>query len=330
MSKKDYYAILNVAKDATKDEIKKAYRTLAKQYHPDKNPDNKEAEEKFKDISEAYGVLSDDEKRSNYDRFGTEKRRSIFDFNDFAKPQKSGSDVLLEIKLNLNDIHNGVKNKYRFDRLDSCKTCNGHGGTNSKTCHKCNGDGMTINVTQTPFGYFQQAITCDVCDGDGIVYEDVCGDCNGSGTKKITDEIELEIPKGVFENMGFNINGRGNAVRNGINGNLIVRIKELPHDTYVRSGDDLKLNVKLRYDQLVLGDKIDIETIDGGKIRINIPEHTELNKMFRIPQKGLNKFKSNSRGDLFVIADILIPKSITEEQKEVINKLRIIENNITE
>jgi molecular chaperone DnaJ len=327
MNKKNLYHTLNLEKTATKDEIKKAYKTLAKKHHPDNNPDDKEAEEKFKDIAEAYSVLSDDKKRANYDRFGTDKNPSIF---DFEKPKKTGSDVLLEIKLNLSEIHNGVKNKYKFDRLDTCRTCDGHGGTNSKICPKCNGEGVIINVTQTPFGYFQHTTTCDVCDGDGVTYEDVCGDCNGSGTKKITDEVELEIPKGVFENMGFAINGRGNAVRNGINGNLIVRIKELPHDTYVRSGDDLKLNVKLRYDQLVLGDKIDIETIDGGKIRITIPEYTELNKTFRVPQKGLNKFKSSSRGDLFVIADILIPKSITEEQKEVINKLRTIENNISE
>jgi molecular chaperone DnaJ len=324
MENKDYYAILGVAKTATKDEIKKAYKTLAKKYHPDTNPDNKEAEEKFKDISEAYGVLSDDDKKLNYDRFGSGKRRSIFD-TGFQKPIKVGTDINLDIKLNLDEIHNGAKKTLTFDRLDNCKTCSGHGGTNSLVCSKCNGDGVIINVTQTPFGFIQQTMQCNVCEGDGVVFEKACGDCGGSGTVKIKDSIDLDIPRGVFENMGFAINNRGNAIRNGVAGNLIIKIKESPNEIFVRSGDDLKMNIKLRYDQLVLGDKVDIDTIDGNKIRITIPEHTELNKTFRIPQKGLNKFKNNTRGDLYVITDIKIPDSLTDEHKELLGKLRDIE-----
>jgi molecular chaperone DnaJ len=328
MSRKDYYSVLNVDKNATKAEIKKAYKTLAKKYHPDNNPDNKEAEEKFKEVAEAYEVLSNDEKKSNYDRFGTDKRSSMFGFDssNFTKPIKYGSDIVIDVKLNLNEIHNGVKKTFTFDRLDSCKTCHGHGGTDSLVCNKCNGDGVIIRVTQTPFGYIQQAVKCDVCDGDGVVYEKICGDCHGSGTIKIQDSIEADIPKGVIESMGFSLTQRGNAIKNGVTGNLILKISELPHDKFIRLGDDLKLNVKLRYDQLVLGDKLDIETIDGGKIRITIPEHTELNKTFRVPQKGLNKFKKDTRGDLYVTTDIEIPAKLTEEQKELLNKLRDIEN----
>jgi len=323
MSRKDYYQILGVTKEASVEEIKKAYRDLAKKWHPDKNPNNAEAEEKFKEISEAYETLSDSDKKHRYDnndRFSGFN----FDFSGMGRQRhvRVGESIKLNLKLTLEEIFSGVKKSYKYKRKDSCSSCDGHGGSDSQTCPSCNGTGAVVQIFNTPVGQIRQAMECPTCNGSGQTYKDKCNVCNGEGVKLVDETIEVDIPYGVSDGTTFVMGGKGNAIKSGRHGDLYFVVNELPHHKFVRDGNNLKINLKLSYPQLVLGDKVEVETIDGGKIRVNIPEHSQVDTNLKIVGKGMTEFRSANRGDMIINLGINIPKKIDEETKELLEKLK--------
>ena len=323
MSKKDYYEILGLKKDASEAEIKKAYRNLAKELHPDKNPDNESAKELFQEIQEAYETLSDKEKRAKYDRFGHSSPQSDFGGFRYEKPTRYGDNMRLVIKLTLEEIYNGTKKTYKFKRNTKCHSCHGHGGTNMKDCTTCNGNGVIIRTFKTPFGVIQQPSPCPTCDTNGQFYEKECSDCKGSGLESVEETIELTVPHGIEDGVEFVYRGYGHAIKGGEHGDLIIKVMEIPHKVFKRlSSGDLQMNLKLTYPQLVLGDKVDINTIDGGKIRATIPEHSDVGNNLRVQGKGMKHFKAETRGDLMITLTIDIPKNIGEKTKELLEKLK--------
>jgi molecular chaperone DnaJ len=339
MSKRDYYEVLGLSKTATADEIKKAYRKLAKEFHPDKNAGDKEAEEKFKEISEAYEHLSDENKKAKYDRFGHSggndtgfnpfRTRNPFSGfnpfgNDFTQTQRVGANMSLLLKLSLEEIFNGVKKTYKYTRNVSCHTCEGHGGTDVHECSTCNGSGSVTQVYNTPIGYVQQQSTCTICDGVGKTYKTKCNTCNGSGLEKKEETIEVEVPAGVQEGMTFVMSGKGHGVKSGIEGDLHIKVMELPHSVFTRNGADLKMNLKLSYPQLVLGDKVEIETIENSKIRISVPEGSDVGSNLRIPNKGTKIYGKEGRGDLIINLGVDIPKKPSDKLKSAIIDLKEI------
>ena len=330
MSKKDYYEILGVKKDASSDEIKKAYRTLAKNWHPDKNQDNKEAEEKFKEISEAYEHLSNNDKKAKYDRFGHASNGgfnpptdNIYDFfKNRNKQVRVGENMTLVLKLTLEEIYNGIKKRYKYKRTQSCGGCNGHGGTGTQDCKTCGGAGIITKILNTPIGYIQQSFECNVCDGIGTSYDVKCGVCSGSGVTEIEETIEIDVPHGVFNGVTFVMQGKGHAIRSGQTGDLHITVMELQHKVFTRVNDDLKMNLKLTYPQLVLGDKVEIDTIDGGRIRVNIPPFSDVGTSLKVQNKGLKPYEAENRGDLMVNLTIDMPKSISDSEKELLVRIK--------
>lgn len=336
MAKRDYYEVLGIEKNATQEEIKKAYRKLVMTHHPDKGGD----EETFKEIAEANEVLSDETKRERYDRFGHEGPNSFSGrnpmedffnrggFNDLFKREHRGPHMQLNIRLTLEEIFTGVTKKFKYKRNDTCTTCSGKGGTGFKTCTTCRGRGVQTTTINTRFGQVHSQTTCSVCSGIGETYEEICGVCNGEGTVVIDDMVEIGIPHGVLDGMRMAMEHKGHAAKNSVAGDLIIVISEIPHSTFIRSGNDLKLNVKLKYTQLILGDKIEISTIDGGKIRVNIEEYTKVGATLRLLEKGLKQINTNLRGDLLVNIDLDVPSSLNEEQLALIKELKNLEEKV--
>lgn len=326
MAKRDYYEVLGLNKSATADEIKKSYRKLVKEFHPDKNNGSKEAEEKFKEVSEAYEVLSDKEKKAEYDRFGHNSARmgqhSRYQRANFTKPQRVGENMQLTVKLTLEEIYTGVKKSYKYKRNEKCTDCNGIGGHDSHECHDCGGSGIVIQTFNTPFGQISQASPCYTCDGIGLTYDRQCTSCHGNGVKSTEQTIEVEIPSGVVEDMVFVMADKGHGIKGGDNGDLHIRIHEIPHNKYIRSGNDLKMTLKLQYPQLILGGKVDIDTIDGGKIRMNVPEYSDVGSQLRIQNKGLKAFNSENRGDVLITLGVDIPKDLDDDTKALIIDLK--------
>lgn len=336
MKKRDYYEILGVKKQASANDIKKAYRKLAKELHPDVNPDNKEAEEKFKEISEAYEHLSDSDKKAKYDQFGHEPmghRRGGVDMNEvfrgFAqhfhqKPIRVGNNLNIVIKLTLEEIYSGVTKTYKYKRRVSCKPCSGQGGHDLHECDICDGSGQIMRTYRTPLGYVQQGEPCTACDSTGTTYKMECSSCKGSGLTEVEEIAELEIPSGVQDGNGYVLAGKGDGIKGGQQGNLHCKFMELPHKVFVRNGNDLKMNLKLTYPQLILGDKVEIETIEGKKIRISISELSAVGTNLKIASKGLILLgkDESSRGDLVITLGIDIPKTIDDETKALIIELK--------
>ena len=340
MSKRDYYEVLGVNKNATADEIKKAYRKLAKEHHPDKGGD----ETLFKEISEAYDVLSDSNKKARYDQFGHNDNRGNYDdmhsgfqdmfgqfFRQRQKAERVGENMTLTVKLTLEEIFEGVKKKYNYTRNVSCTDCSGHGGTEPQECTTCNGSGYIRHVTRTPFGFMEQTSDCHVCGGTGTTFKHVCKTCEGQGLVKKQELVEVDIPTGIQDGMAFVMSGKGHGIKSGREGDLIIRISEIPHDKFTRVGSELKMKLKLQYHQLVLGDKVDINTIEGGTIRIPISEYSQVGQNLRIPFKGLRELNTDKRGDLIVSLDIDMPKSLDDSVKATIIDLKdAYEKNQTE
>jgi len=334
MSKRDYYEVLGLKKGAQPDEIKKAYRKLAKEFHPDKNQGDKESENKFKEISEAYEYLSDADKREKYDRFGHNQGggyggRNMEDmFEQFGhrfrkQPRvRVGDNMSLLLKLTLEEIFSGVKKTYKYSRNVGCTDCGGHGGTDTHDCSDCNGTGVRTQVYQTSTGYIQQQSACTSCDSTGKKYTTICRSCGGKGLKNVEETVDVEVPSGVQEGMIFVMDKKGHGVKSGIEGNLHIKIMEQKHKTYVRSGADLKLNLKLQYPQLVLGDKVEIETIDGSKIRISIPEYSDVGNNLRIPYKGITIYGKEGRGDVIITLALDMPKELNDDVKEAVINLK--------
>jgi len=325
MNKKDYYGILGVNRTATPEEIKKSYRKLAKEFHPDKNSGDKVAEERFKEISEANEVLSNTEKRANYDQFGHNRPQQRQQTHRHQAQVRTGESMVLLITLSLEEIFTGVKKKFKYNRDEKCNVCHGNGGTEPSDCYTCGGSGMVIQMFNTPIGQMRQIVPCNGCSGIGLTYAKPCDSCKSTGLKNIEESIDIDIPSGVKEGMIFINSGKGHAIKGGNTGDLHVKIAEAKHSVYTRSGNDLKMILKLTYPQLVLGDKVEINTIDGGKIRITIPEFSDIGSNLKVQTKGLKHYGSETRGDVLITLSVSVPKNISDETKELLAKLKSLE-----
>lgn len=355
MSKRDYYEVLGVSKNATTDELKKAYRKLAIQYHPDKNPDDKDAEEKFKEAAEAYEVLSNPEKKRRYDQYGHAgmgnqggfgggmSMDDIFSnfgdiFGDFfgggfsgfgrGRTQQrvpQGSNLRIRVKLTLEEIAKGVEKKIKVSKQVHCETCNGSGarsGSKPSTCTTCNGSGRVVRVTATFLGQMQTAATCPHCNGEGTIITDRCNSCGGSGLTKGEEVITIPIPAGVEQGMQFSMGGKGNAApRGGIPGDLIVLIEEVEHDLFKRDGQNLLYEHHISFPDAVLGTQADVPTLDG-KARIKIPSGTTPGRMFRLKGKGLPAVNAYGHGDLIVSINIWVPESVSRDDKSFLEQMQ--------
>ena len=334
--KRDYYDVLGVSKNASEDEIKKAYRKIAIKYHPDRNPGDKEAEEKFKEAAEAYDVLHDPQKRQQYDQFGFNGPMGG-GFGGFGggarRPQQHrGSDLRLKVRLTLEEINQGVVKKFKVRKDIPCQHCNGSGaeaGSGMEQCPTCHGSGVITHTTQSIFGMMQTQGVCPTCGGEGKVIKNKCHECGGEGIVKGEEVVEINIPAGVAEGMVVNIPGKGNAGRkNGVNGDIQVLIEEEKHETFIRDGNDLIYNLLLDFPTAALGGEIEIPTIEGNKLRVKIDNGTQPGKTLRLRGKGLPAVQGygNGRGDLVVNISVYVPKTLSREEKEAIQQFKESDN----
>jgi len=360
MEKRDYYEILGVAKTASKDEIKKAYRKVAMQYHPDRNPDNKEAEEKFKEAAEAYEVLSDDEKRARYDQYGHRGIRGGQDFHGYSNINDifsqfsdifggggsifddffggggnrrggrrkgagtPGADLRVNLKLTLEEISSGVSKKIKLKRFVRCSTCSGsgsEGGTSKKQCSVCNGSGEIRNVQRSVFGQFVNIQPCTNCSGEGFVIEKPCKACSGDGRVQQEDTIKIDVPAGVMDNAYMTMRGEGHAgLRGGPNGDLIVAFQEQQHEYFVRENDNVVYDLWVSYPELVLGTEVEVPTLTG-KARLKIDAGTQPNKMLRMREKGIKHYNQYGYGDQLVKINVILPEKINKRERELLEEL---------
>jgi molecular chaperone DnaJ len=338
MSKRDYYEVLGVNKDASDTDIKKAYRRIAKEHHPDVNPDNEESAELFKEAAEAYEVLSDSDKRAKYNQFGhnqqnipdsTTMEEILRGFGYGAPSQRvrKGQDLRINLKLTLEEIHTGVTKKVKYKKLSKCHDCNG----DMITCNICKGKGMITRTRHLGNHVMQESMVCGSCSGVGYHKSHKirgCETCNKNGLIQEEVLLDVEIPRGLQQGMQMVHEGGGHSILGGIDGNVIVAITELPHDTFVREVNDLRVNLKLSYTQLVLGDNVEISSIDGTKLRVVIPPHSIVGRNLVINGKGLNILRSSMRGDLIITLGIDIPTTITDEERELLEKLNNLKNKV--
>ena len=356
--KRDYYEVLEVAKNATADEIKKAYRKKALQYHPDRNPGDKDAEEKFKEAAEAYGVLSDPDKRARYDRYGHAgvngqdfsgaSMNDIFsqfgdilgdlfggggfgfNFGGFGggggkqRPVYRGSNLRLRVKLTLEEIATGVKKKVKVNKYVTCDKCHGSGSEDGQmeTCTACGGRGQRVMRS----GFFTQVSTCSACGGEGKVIKKKCTACNGDGIVKGEEVIELDIPAGVADGMQLSVRGKGNAgARNGVAGDLLILIEEEKHKDFERDGNDLIYNLFISVPQAALGCNVDVPSL-GGTVSVKIPAGTQSGDIIRIKGKGLPEINSYRVGELIVNVNVWTPKKLSKEEEQIMKSLLESEN----
>ncbi|PIR33845.1 MAG: molecular chaperone DnaJ [Alphaproteobacteria bacterium CG11_big_fil_rev_8_21_14_0_20_44_7] len=353
MAKNDYYKILGVAKDANAEEIKKAYRKLAIKYHPDQNPDDKESEEKFKELSEAYEVLKDPQKRSAYDQFGHAAfeggmsgghsgREYASNFSDIfedlfggggfggfggmgggsgaAKANNRGSDLRYNMEIGLEDAFNGTKKEIRVNTFDECDKCNSTGSKDGEAvdnCSTCGGSGRT-RVQQ---GFFTIERTCHSCNGAGKVIKNPCSKCGGSGRVKKDKTLSVSIPAGVEEGTRIRLAGEGEeGIRGGQAGDLYIFISVKSHPIYKRDDDDLHVRVPIKMTCAALGGTIEVPTIEGKKAKVTIPAGTQSGEKFRLKSKGMKVLQSSSRGDMYIHTAIETPKNLTKKQKALLEE----------
>ena len=365
--KRDYYEVLGVEKNADAETIKKAYRKAAIKFHPDKNPGDKEAEEKFKEAAEAYDVLSNDDKRARYDRFGHagmnggaggaggfggfggaggfsmddifEQFGDIFGgaFGGFGGGRgrsgrqrvNRGSDVRITVRLTLKEIAEGVTKKLKINKIVACEKCGGTGAKDKSaysTCTQCGGSGYVITVQNSFFGRMQTQSVCPTCQGEGRIIKDKCTHCGGEGTERGDKIVEVKIPAGVSEGMALTLQGMGNAARHGgINGDLIVVIKEEEHADFERSGNNLVHNLRISVTTAILGGDAEVPTIDG-RVRISIDAGTQSGKVMRLRGKGLPDVNGRGRGDIIIVVDVVIPTELTKEERKLVEQLSELPN----
>lgn len=358
MAKRDYYEVLGVSKTASGDEIKKSYRKLAMQYHPDKNPGDKKAEEKFKEASEAYAVLSDENKRKRYDQFGFQGVEGMGGGNPFqgggfeeafsgfgggfedilnsffgggfsggssrrsSRPQR-GSDLLYTLEINLEDAVLGKTVEITYDRNAKCEVCRGSGSKNGSGKKKCPDCGGTGQVRRTQ-GFFSVATTCSRCRGMGEIIEDPCHTCNGTGIVKKRITKTVKIPAGIDTGKKIIIRGEGDEGPDGtVSGDLLIKFVIRPHLYYIREGNDLKIHLPISYTQAVLGDEINMKLLDGKTIKVKIPANCENGKTLRMKGAGVESIEMAGRkGDLYIQFFVEVPSKITKEERSILEKLR--------
>ncbi len=363
MAKRDYYEVLGVGKTASEDEIKKAYRKKALEYHPDRNPGNKAAEEKFKEAAEAYDVLSDANKRNRYDRFGHagvdnqggfgggqgfdmedifQRFGGVFGQDDifgefFGGGRRSqqrgtgerGTNLRIKVKLTLEEINTGVSKKISLKKQVACSTCGGSGARNAadvSSCSTCRGSGYVTQVRQTFLGSMQTTATCPSCQGTGQSIKNPCNVCKGDGRTFGEETIEIDIPAGVYQDLQLTMRGKGNAgAKRGSAGDLIIAIEEVPHEHFVRDGNNLIYEHFINIADAALGTKAEVPTLDGGA-RFPIPEGTQSGKVIRLKGKGLPDLNTGQRGDLLVQLNVWTPKSLTGEERALLEKIRSMAN----
>lgn len=360
MAKRDYYEVLGVAKTASADEIKKSYRKIALQFHPDKNPGNSAAEEKFKEAAEAYDVLSSPDKKAQYDRFGHAgvgssasggfggggmRMEDIFQnfgdiFGDDAfgsffggggrqgggrRQGTRGANLRVKLKLDYGEIANGANKKIKVKKHVSCGTCDGSGAKDKnsvQTCGTCQGSGQVRRVTSTFLGQMQTVTTCPTCNGEGMQITSKCGNCKGEGRVYGEETISLDIPAGVQEGMQLSMHGYGNAgERGGPPGDLLILVEEEKHPHLKRNGFDVVYQLHLSFPEVVLGTQVEVPTIDG-KAKIKIPPGTQSGKLFRLKGKGFPEFQSYEKGDQLVEVNVWSPQNLTNEERDILERLK--------
>ncbi|MFD2248258.1 molecular chaperone DnaJ [Pontibacter ruber] len=356
MAKRDYYEVLGVAKGASQEEIKKAYRKLAIKYHPDKNPDDHTAEDKFKEAAEAYEVLSDDQKRARYDQFGHQGMNGGFGgggmnmediFSQFGdifgggspfesffgggrpggggRRTRKGSNLRIKLKLNLEEVANGVEKKIKVKRHVACSTCGGNGaknGTDMQTCNSCQGSGQVRKVVNTMLGQMVSTQTCPTCNGEGRIVTKNCDVCHGSGRELQEEVITINVPAGVMDGMQLSMGGKGNVPeRGGIPGDLLIQIEEEPHPTLKRDGNNVIFDQYISFVDAALGADIEVPTI-GGKVKINIKPGTQSGEIFRLRGKGIKDINGYGKGDQLIHINVWTPKSLSSEERATLERLR--------
>jgi molecular chaperone DnaJ len=364
MSRRDYYEVLGVDKTATQEDIKKAYRKKAMEYHPDRNPGNKQAEDRFKEATEAYEVLHDDQKRSRYDQFGHAATEPSFgaggggfthgfdlsdalrafmrDFGSFddvfssggergadASAARRGRNLQVRIKLTLEEVAQGVSKKIRLKRLGRCNTCDGSGarpGSSASTCPDCRGAGQIRHVQRSFLGQFMSVAPCRRCEGTGRVVTDPCTECRGEGRVETTETISVDVPKGVSEGNYIPIAGKGHAgLHRGGAGDLIILIEEEPHEIFERHGDDIVCDLPITVSTAALGGKVEVPTLTGSA-RLEIPKGTQSHKVFRLRGQGIPHLNSSSRGDQLVRVRVWTTKKLSAEERKALEALRAVES----
>lgn len=362
MAQRDYYEILEITKDASADQIKKAYRKKALKFHPDKNPDDPGAEQKFKEAAEAYEVLRDPNKRSRYDQFGHAGVKNgapgggfgggmsmddIFSqfgdiFEDFGfgggfggrsrggrRRVNRGSNLRVKVKLTLEEITHGVNKKIKVNKYVTCETCQGTGakdGSSYQSCSTCNGMGQVTQVTNTFLGQMQTTTTCPSCGGEGKTISQKCPDCAGNGIVKGEEVISLDIPSGVEHGMQLSVSGKGNAAaRGGIPGDLIVLVEQVEHEYFSRDGYNLLYNLYISFPDAVMGTTVQVPTIDG-KAKVKIEPGTQPGKILRLRNKGVPFLQRSARGDQLINVNIWTPQELSKEEKQMLEKLNESEN----
>jgi len=354
MAKRDFYEVLGVSKSANPEELKSAYRKLAVKHHPDKNPGDKTSEDKFKEASEAYGILSDQEKKQNYDNFGHAAFEGgggrqgsagfggadfsdIFEdfFGDFGGGGRSrggrssnnrGSDLRYDLSITLEEAYQGKKQDIKFSTTEKCTTCKGNGskpGSSPDKCTVCGGNGK-VRSNQ---GFFTVQQTCPQCAGSGEEITNPCNDCNGQGNKQTSKKLSVTIPKGVDDGTRIRLAGKGEAgSKGGASGDLYLFINVYTHDLFKRSDENLFFEFPISIADAALGTTIEIPTIDGGRAKIKIPDGTQNGKQFRLKGKGMPYIRGSGNGDLYVQVNTEVPISLNKAQKELLEKFREIEN----
>ncbi len=359
MPRRDYYEVLGVERGASEEEIKKAYRQLAMKHHPDRNPGNKEAEEKFKEVAEAYEVLHDADKRAQYDRFGHAAEAPFGGAQDFAgfdladalrafmrdfggaggmggfgdvfeqgrgsgPRERRGNTLEIRLPLTLEEIATGVEKVVKIRHMRGCGTCKGSGakpGTKKKTCPVCHGSGQVRMVQRSIFGQMINITTCDRCRGEGQVVESPCDTCHGEGRVREQSEISIKVPAGVSNGNYIPIAGMGDSgPRGGPSGDLIAHIEEMEHDLFLRDGDDLIVEVPISFSRATLGGKIEVPVLGGGRAMVDVPAGAAHGKFLRLRGKGLKSLKRSGHGDLLVRVVIPTPSKISDRARKVLQE----------
>lgn len=360
--KRDYYEVLGVSKNVSKDDLKKAYRKIALENHPDRNPDNPQAEERFKEAAEAYEVLSNDEKRNLYDRYGHQgvsgaaggqggfNMEDIFSqfsdifggsgFDFFGQQRgggggrrrsggQPGSDLRIKVSLTLEEIATGVNKKVKVKKYVSCAPCNGSGAKDSgsvKTCSTCNGSGYVRKIQNTFLGQMQTTAACTACNGSGQTITNKCTTCKGEGRNYNEETISIDIPGGVSEGIQLSMNGKGNAGLNGgPAGNLLINIQEKEHEHFNRDNNNILFELDVNFADAVIGTTIEVPTL-SGKVKVTIPPGTQGGKIFRLRGKGLPSIQGYGQGDQLIHVNIWVPTEVSSEERKILEKLREAKN----